>query len=74
MATKSEKFVSVRTVSENSHESGLHRLGGLCICGAHVFHGRADRAVPKGGEGIRRRVKPGLLPVCNDQGSRFINI
>jgi hypothetical protein len=26
-----------------------------------------------GGEGIRRGLKPGLLRVCNDQGSRFIN-
>jgi hypothetical protein len=25
-----------------------------------------------GGEGIRRGLKPGLLRVCNDQGSRFI--
>jgi hypothetical protein len=26
-----------------------------------------------GGEGIRRGLKPGLLRVCNDQGSRFIS-
>jgi hypothetical protein len=26
-----------------------------------------------GGEGIRRGLKPRLLRVCNDQGSRFIN-
>ena len=26
-----------------------------------------------GGEGIPRGLKPGLLRVCNDQGSRFIS-
>jgi len=25
------------------------------------------------GEGIRRQLKPSLLRVCNDQGSRFIS-